>query len=205
MRMIRRLIAPLLILTIFMTSWTAYQWYDIFRIWRTATPTPADVAIVLGAAVWNGEPSPALRERLDIALELHQSGMVSHFICTGGIGDGPPSEASVCADYLRRHGVPASAIQLEERSVSTWQNLIYAHEIMEQEGFGSALIVTHGFHLKRALMQARAVGIVAGGAPVRIVPINLIYLTTREVAAITYFQLGGRERSPLTQQIRLDR
>lgn len=204
MRMIRRLIGSLLVLGLLLTTWTAYQWYDIFRIWRTATPAQAAVAIVLGAAVWNGEPSPALRERLDIALELHQSGIATSFICTGGIGDGPPSDASVCADYLSRHGVPASAIHLEERSVSTWENLIYAHEIMEQEGFGSALIVTHGFHLKRALMQARAVGIPADGAPVRIVPINLVYLTMREVAAITYFQLGGRERSPLTRQIRLD-
>lgn len=201
----RRLLALLLLAALLGLCWVGYQWYDINRAWRSARPGPADAAIILGAAVWDGKPSPALRERLDVAVRVHQQQLVQRFICTGGAGLDPRPEAEVCAEYLQEKGVPAELILLDAQSLSTFENLSNAKALMGAEGLQSALIVTHGFHLKRALLQAEALSISASGAPVTIRPINETYLTLREVAAITYFYLGGRERSPLSGRVQLDR
>ena len=202
---LKRILAALILLGLLGASWILYQVYDINRTWRSASAVPADAAIILGAAVWEGKPSPALRERLDVAVSVHQQRLVKRFICTGGVGLDPRSEASVCAEYLQAKGVSAEIILLDEQSLSTFENLTYARAMMQLEGLETALIVTHGFHLKRALMQAQDLGIPASGAPVTIRPINELYLTLREVAAITYFHLGGRERSALTGRVELDR
>lgn len=186
-------------------AWTAYQWHDIQQTWRTATPVASDVAVVLGAGVWNGQPSPALRERLDVAVGLWNDNLVKTFVCTGGVGDDPRSEASVCAEYLQKHGIPTGQIILEEASTSTWENLVNAKPILAERHFQKVLIVTSGFHLKRALVQAHDLGIEATGAPVRIKPINERYLILREIAALTYYELGGRGRVNLFRWTVMDR
>jgi uncharacterized SAM-binding protein YcdF (DUF218 family) len=196
-RFFKRLFTFMLLTAVAAAAWSGYQWYDIQRTWQSAVPAARDAAIILGAGVWDGKPSPALRERLDVALELQKQKLVGTFICTGGVGLDPRSEASVCAAYLKAHGVPAGKILLEEKSTSTYENLVNAREIMRAKGFSSALVITHGFHLKRALLQAAYLEIDAIGAPVRIRPINERYLILREIAAITYFELGGRERVDL--------
>lgn len=186
-------------------AWTFYQWYDIQQAWRSANPVAGDAAIILGAGVWNGRPSPALRERLDVALELEKQNLVKTFLCTGGVGEDPRSEASVCAEYLQAHGVPARKILREEKSASTWENLVNARTIMQEQNLSTALIVTHGFHMKRALTQAHDLGIEASGAPVRIRPINEKYLILREIASLTYYHLGGRTRVNLFRWSVIDR
>ena len=48
---------------------------------------PADAIVVLGAAQYNGRPSPVLKARLDHALELYRGGLASVIVFTGGIGE----------------------------------------------------------------------------------------------------------------------
>jgi len=188
------------------TAYVGYQYNDIQRTWQSASYQSRDAAIILGAGVWNGKPSPALRERLDVAVKLHRQQLIRRYIiCTGGVGDDPRSEASVCAEYLTAQGVPAEQILLEERSTSTLENLVNAREIMVEQGLEDALVVTHGFHTKRALLMAEDLAINASPAPVTIRPINEKYLVLREVAAITYYRLGGRARVPLFRWSVIDR
>lgn len=188
------------------TAYVSYQYYDIQRTWQSAPTKIGEAAVVLGAGVWDGKPSPALRERLDVALRLYRENLITgNIICTGGVGDDPRSEASVCAEYLTAHGVPAAFILLEERSTSTLENLVNAREIMQEKGLEDALIITHGFHTKRALVMAKDLSINAVAAPVTIRPINETYLVLREVAAITYYRLGGRERVGLFRWSVMDR
>lgn len=202
----KRALLTLGLLAVAGTAYVGYQYADIQRTWQSATYQVRDTAIVLGAGVWNGKPSPALRERLDVALKLHRQNLIgSYIICTGGVGDDPRSEASVCAEYLTAHGVPGEQILLEERSTSTLENLVNAREIMADKGLKTALVVTHGFHSKRALLMAEDLGINASPAPVTIRPINEKYLVLREVAAITYYHLGGRERVGLFRWSVIDR
>lgn len=182
-----------LLLPLLPLLWAGYQAVSILYLWRTTEPVQAPVAVVLGAAVWDGKPSPALRERLDIAVGLYEKGLTKRFLCTGGTPGGEPTEASVCARYLVDHGVPSASILQETESRSTWENLTNARKILADQGTSEILLVTHGFHLKRALMQASDLGFEAHGAPVQIRPVNLSYYVAREVAAIGFYQLGGRD------------
>ena len=68
---------------------------------------PVDAIVVLGAAQYNGRPSPVLRARLDHALELYREELAPLVVVTGGVGRGDTtSEAAVGRRYLVAHGVP---------------------------------------------------------------------------------------------------
>lgn len=189
----RRRWTLLFLLPLLPVLWAAYQTLSILYIWKTTVPVEAPVAVVLGAAVWDGKPSPAFKERLDVAVSLYEQQLTQRFVCTGGTPGGEPPEAAVCASYLTAHGVPSRAIIQETASRSTWENLTNARALLQAEGTTKILVVTHGFHLKRALIQATDLGFEPYGAPVQIKPINLPYYVAREVMAIGFYQLGGRD------------
>src|ERR671913_2549764 len=68
---------------------------------------PVDAIVVLGAAQYNGRPSPVLRARLDHALGLYRDGLAPLIVVTGGFGRGDTtSEAIVGRRYLLAHAVP---------------------------------------------------------------------------------------------------
>lgn len=112
----------------------------------------ADVIIVLGSGLRrDGRPGDALFRRSVWGAQLYDGQIAPVVICTGGVGDGQRrSEASACAEVLRERGVPAESIYLEENSHSTEENAIYAHDIMQENGWHSAVIVTDSFHMLRA-------------------------------------------------------
>lgn len=127
------------------------------------TTLPGVTAIVLGAAVWPGAtPSPALRRRAEVAAQLYCDGLVKVIITTGGVGDHPPSEAAVTARVLTELGVPESAIRCEDRSHSTMENLVHSRAFLADGA--PVVIVTDRWHLPRAKLVARRLGLVATGA-----------------------------------------
>lgn len=127
----------------------------------------ADVAIVLGAALGaGGKPSPVFEGRLEHAAMLYRKGSVRRLLFTGGRGKGMQrSEAGAARDWAVLRGVPASAILIEERSRTTWQNLDEAREVMARARLRTALIVSDPLHLPRALRMARDLGIRAEPSP----------------------------------------
>lgn len=155
---------------------------------------PADVIIVLGAAEWNGRPSPALRDRLDHAAELHAQGVAPRIITTGGVGNrSSNSEGGVGRDYLvRQKGIPAEAILAEESSTSTVENLRNALALMQQAGLRTAVIVSEPYHLQRAQAIARDLGIAAAVSPSRgffegRFPLWDVFYTAREAMALPVY------------------
>jgi len=85
----------------------------------------ADAIIVLGAAQYDGRPSPVLRARLDHALSLWERRLAPYLILTGGMGDGDTtSEAAVGRRYAVKHGVPDSAILMETRGRTTTESML---------------------------------------------------------------------------------
>lgn len=126
----------------------------------------ADVAIVLGAAVWMEEPSPVFKERIDHGIWLYNEGYVKHLIFTGGKYDeDTPSESSVAKRYAIEHGVKEKDIFIEEISKATEQNIQYAKEIMEKEGFETSLIVSDPLHMSRSMTIAKFSGVDAHSSP----------------------------------------
>ncbi|SEG69794.1 YdcF family protein [Paenibacillus sp. UNC499MF] len=159
----------------------------IYYVGENSRGSRSDAIIVLGAAVWNGKPSNAMKERLDIAVEAYRGGLAKNIIATGGTTTSEPTEASVMRTYLVGKGIPETAVFLEDESTSTIENLDNSRKIMEREKWETAVIVTHGFHTYRSLLMARSLNMNVTAEPVRIKPVAIYYYTLRECAGITYF------------------
>ncbi|MDC7825161.1 YdcF family protein [Pseudomonas sp. BLCC-B13] len=131
-------------------------------------PSPArgDAAIVLGAAVWQEQPSPVFAERLNHAIRLMQQQRVDYLILTGGRGEGDTqAEAEVARRYALQAGVPGERILTESVSTITAENLSEACGLMRRHGLQSAFIVSDPLHMQRAMLLARDIGIRAHAAP----------------------------------------
>lgn len=123
--------------------------------------------IVLGAAVWaGGVPSPALQRRIATAAECYHQGRAFSVIGSGGLGRFAPSEAEVIRQQLVAAGVPYEAVLVEDRSKSTFENAQFSIDLMRSHGLQGALIVSDGYHLPRAVMTFRMLGLPARGCPV---------------------------------------
>lgn len=131
-------------------------------------PTPEDdpaVALVLGAAVWPGEvPSPSLRRRALLGARLYLGGDVSAIIACGGLGKHPPSEAEVIRRICTEAGVPAGDVLLEDRSRRTRENIAFALPLIAARAARRVVLVSDGYHLPRARLIARRLGLRATGA-----------------------------------------
>lgn len=115
----------------------------------------ADCAVVLGAAVWNGKPSPVYRERLNFAAELFRRGYVQAVVTTGGIGKGEQvSEGEAGRDYVVSLGVPAQNTAYESTSRTTLQNLVDAAPALAAASCRTILLVSDPLHLRRAMAMA---------------------------------------------------
>ncbi len=136
---------------------------------RAQTPTtpPAGAIIVLGAAQWNGSPSPVLAARLDHAVDLYQKGVASTIIVTGGKQAGDRvTQGRAGYDYLRKKGVPDKAIKVEVDGTNTFEELSAASLIMRNAGLGDEVVlVSDPYHLARAEGIAGEVGLQATGSP----------------------------------------
>jgi uncharacterized SAM-binding protein YcdF (DUF218 family) len=146
-----------------LTAATAYRIYDVGR---HDNRRPVDAIVVMGAAQYNGRPSGVLRARLDHAIELYQLGYAPYLITTGGNLPGDLyTEAETGRNYAVAHGVPESAIILENSGGSTAESIRNVRRIMEERGLHTALFVSDRNHMLRVLRLADDEGIVAWGSP----------------------------------------
>jgi uncharacterized SAM-binding protein YcdF (DUF218 family) len=126
----------------------------------------SDVIVVLGAAEYNGRPSPVLRARLDHAFELFQKGLAPLILTSGGAGGDPQyTEGQVGRDYLVRRGIPSEDIVVEGEGDSTVHTIFAVSEIMRRMGLRSAIIVSDGYHIYRAKRILQHEGMTVFGSP----------------------------------------
>ena len=129
---------------------------------------PADLIMVLGAAEYNGRPSPVLRARLDHALDLYTRKLAPRVMTTGGAGGDPVfTEGSVGRAYLMSHGVPSEAIIVENEGESTVHSIAMAGEIMRRMGLSSVIVVSDGYHIYRVKKMLQYGGLRVYGSPRR--------------------------------------
>jgi uncharacterized SAM-binding protein YcdF (DUF218 family) len=127
---------------------------------------PADAAVVLGAAVWEGAPSPVFTARLDHAITLYHQKRVRAVIFTGGVGIGDAiAESTAAQAYAVAQGVPVTAIFTETVSHVTLTNLTEAQRIVREQKFDRILLVSDPLHMKRAITIARDLGLHAYPSP----------------------------------------
>lgn len=144
----------------------------VFRVSRIDERGPADAIVVLGAAQYNGRPSPVLRARLDHAFDLYKAGLAPSIVVTGGIGSGDRvSEATVGHRYLRSLNVPDSAIVVRPDGRTTWESMQSVREWMHERELRRMLLVSDPFHMARLRLEARRPGLTVLTSPTRTSPI----------------------------------
>ena len=134
---------------------------------------PADVIVVLGAAQYNGRPSPVLRARLDHALELWREGLAPAIVVTGGVGRGDTeSEAMVGRRYLLAHQVPDSVLVVQPQGRSTQASMNAVATWFGERDQRRAILVSDPFHMLRLRLEARRTGLQAYTSPTDTSPIS---------------------------------
>ncbi|MBD0380437.1 YdcF family protein [Paenibacillus sedimenti] len=158
---LRRLFQLLLVVFVIGIGWIVYIQWKVQRAPDQVLPKQVDVGIVLGASLRKDIPSPGLQERLDLAVKLYGQGKFQRVIVSGGLDHNGSklTEAEGMRNYLVKKGIPQNRILLEPRATSTYENLLYSKQIMDEHGLVSSIIVTHQFHGSRSLDIAETIGL----------------------------------------------
>lgn len=151
---------------------------------RNPDAHPRKAGVVLGAALWDNQPSPALVERLDQAIKLYKQNKIEYIILSGGLGKARISEAKAMQIYLIQHGISPEKLILEDQSTNTRENLRYTAQIIADRSFGQVYLITHDYHMYRALNYAKQAKIEAVPAPVHSKVLWTPYHKTRECLAL---------------------
>jgi len=141
-----------------------YVGVTFVQVWwasRSDEHAPASAIVVMGAAQWNGKPSPVLQNRLDHAVELYEQGAAPMIVVTGGKQAGDAVTQGVSGyQYLRDNGVPEAAIKVEVDGTNSYEELSASALILDQAQVGDdVVIVTDPYHALRVGEIADEVGL----------------------------------------------
>jgi uncharacterized SAM-binding protein YcdF (DUF218 family) len=163
------------ILKWFLVAVVVYLAITAWQVWRTGqqySPQAAGAIVVMGAAQYNGVPSPDLQARLEQAALLWHQHYSSTIVVTGYKEPGDTyTEAEAGARYLESVGVPAHDI-LQAGGRNSWENLADAAQLLIPLGKTDVLIVTDKFHEARSMAIASSVGLTPHPTPTQTSPIS---------------------------------
>ena len=144
-------------------AWFCFVEYFIIKNARTDADAGRDYLIVLGAAVYKDQPSLTLVRRLEGAKAYLDAHPDSVAIVSGGMGKGETvTEAQAMYDWLTANGVDPARVVMEPKATSTQENLKYSFDIIRGRGDepqGHVAIVSSAYHLYRAKLMARDLGV----------------------------------------------
>ncbi|MFD7991942.1 SanA/YdcF family protein [Streptomyces mexicanus] len=177
-RAVQALVA-LCVLALLPATWLRLVTED--RLRGPADVPRADVAVVFGAGLWDGEPSPYLAHRLDAAARLYRAGRIEVVLVTGDNSRKDYDEPDAMRAYLTRRGVPAARIVADYAGFDTWDSCVRARKVF---GVDRAVLVSQGFHIRRAVALCEAAGVDSYGVGVDDKhDVTWYYGGTREVLA----------------------
>jgi uncharacterized SAM-binding protein YcdF (DUF218 family) len=189
-----KIVAIVVVLAIVVTA------VRIYTYGNNSSDTQADAAVVLGAAVWSQGVSPVFRERINHAIDLYRRRRVHKIIFTGGQGNrNEPTEAAAARDYAVSNGVNQSDILIEQRSHTTYENLVFAKQLADVHGLKKVLIVSDPMHMKRAIAMAQDVGLDAYPSPTTTTRYTGFRSQVGELTRETFYYLGYTISSFVTQ------
>ena len=136
-----------------------YSLSAVFNLFHLKKKRDADYIIVLGAGIIGSRVTPLLAARIEKGIELLCYNPNAVLIMSGGQGSGEDlPESKAMADYALEKGVGVEKIILEQKSVSTQENLCFSRELMNKQK-PQIIIVTTAYHVFRALILAKQQGI----------------------------------------------
>lgn len=179
MFLLRWITAParlaLKLVLLFFAAVVLYYVVTLVQVWLTSRhydPVSAQAIVVMGAAQYNGVPSPDLQARINQALLLFQQTYAHLIVCTGYKEPGDHyTEADSCRAFLVNKGVPSADI-LEVGGRDTWTNLALAADVLLRKGDTDILIVTDPFHEARSMAVATDLGFTPHPTPTQTSPIS---------------------------------
>lgn len=165
-RTLRRVLLASALVLVAILGYYAVSLYQVWSTGRRDQAQPVDAIVVMGAAQYDGEPSPQLAARLDHVAELWPQGLAPLVVVTGGNRPGDRfTEAEASAAYLTQRGVPADAIVREDAGSNSYESLQGAARLLDERGLSSVLIVTDPYHALRSRLIAEDLGLTAYVSP----------------------------------------
>lgn len=168
----------------------------IVREARTDAPDDCEYVIVLGAGLKGDVPTLSLRNRLDAALEWLEAHSDCVAVVSGGQGPGENMpEGEAMGIWLEARGIEPERIIVEDKSTSTMENLENSFALIREAGGepdGNCAIITSEYHLCRAKLMARSLGVEAWGVAAHTSwPSLMLNYFIREAFAVTYYRIFG--------------
>lgn len=178
-----------------------YVGVTFVQVWMAARQDQAGDAqaiVVLGAAQYNGRPSPVYAARLDHAAELYLRGLADIVVTTGGsqVGD-VTNEANAGAAYLIAQGVPEEALRLEVDGRNSWESLAASARFLRDEDVDDVILVSDPYHSLRLEQIADEIGLDARVSPTTTSPhsaASQLKAMARETAAVSVGRIIGYRR-----------
>ena len=169
-RLVRRVVL------VAVTLLLGYYLVTFVQVWRAARSDDqrrSQAIIVLGAAQYNGRPSPDFRARLDHAADLFHHRVAPLVVVTGGKQPGDRfTESAAGADYLHGRGVPDASIERESTSHNSFESLAASARFLRPQRIRRVVLVSDPFHSLRIQLIAGEVGFDAVTSPTRTSPIT---------------------------------
>ena len=164
--MLRRLLTGGAVLFGVLVVYYAFTLWHVWSVGRSDQARDVDAIVVMGAAQYDGRPSPQLAARLDHVVDLWPEGHAAQIVVTGGNLPGDRfTEAEASADYLVARGVPESALIMENQGSTTYESLELAAQMLDERGLDTILVVTDPYHSLRSRLVAEEVGLTAFVSP----------------------------------------
>ncbi|MEO6318235.1 MAG: YdcF family protein [Acidimicrobiales bacterium] len=156
-----------LLVAVLMVAYVGITFVQVYRASRHDGAGQADAVVVLGAAQYDGRPSPVLQARLDRALEIYEAGLSERIVLTGGRQEGDRfTEAAAGYNYLRERGVPDEHLLREVDGASTFESLAASARFLRDRGLTAVVLVTSDYHAYRVEAVAEEVGLDATVSPI---------------------------------------
>ena len=194
----RRVISTVLVIVSLVVVYYGVNLFEVWSVGNSDQARPVDAIVVLGAAQYDGRPSPQLRARLDHVVELWKLGVAPLVVVTGGNQPGDRfTEASASATYLAQHGVTSAAILQENRGHSSWESLVGVARLLDERGASRVLLVSDPFHSLRIRLVAQELGLTAYVSPTRTSPVRgaaAVMKDLKEAVGISLGRLIGFKR-----------
>lgn len=161
----RRVLQVLVMVLLALVTYFGVSFWQVHSTGRSDQARPVDAIVVMGAAQYDGRPSPQLAARLDHVVELWPQQLAPRVIVTGGKRPGDRfTEASASARYLVERGIPETAIVQEGSGTSTFESLQQVHRLVGGT-VNDVLIVTDPYHALRSRLIAQELGFTAYVSP----------------------------------------
>ena len=143
-----------------MTLYIVLTFVTILTVGHSDAGRTTDAVVVMGAAQYDGTPSPLLASRLQHALDLYQEKRVTFIAVTGGKMPGDRfTEAAASRRWLTDRGVPSDVIIQEDEGRSTWESLSNIQTVLSSRDISSVLVSTDRWHMQRSVLSLRELGI----------------------------------------------